>query len=78
MIRLGKSTVSRALGRDVMGYWYSKEEFARIANAHGLEASFSESPTFPYRFHATLRLKSQRPAHHVHEATLAGPAILAR
>jgi lipopolysaccharide exporter len=70
MIRLGKSTLSRALGRDVMGYWYSREEFAKIANAHGLEASFSESSTFPYRFHATLRPQSQRPARHGHEATL--------
>jgi lipopolysaccharide exporter len=74
IIRLVKSTVSRALSRDVMGYWYSREEFAKIANSHELGASFSESGTFPYRFHATLRPKSHRPARHGHDATLM-PAV---
>jgi cyclopropane fatty-acyl-phospholipid synthase-like methyltransferase len=59
-IRFCKSLVHRILGMDVMGYWYSREEFARIANANGFEASFSESLTFPYRFHATLRPKISR------------------
>jgi cyclopropane fatty-acyl-phospholipid synthase-like methyltransferase len=60
MVRLSKSTVLRMLALDVMGYWYSREEFERIANAHGFEATFTESRIFAYRFHATLRLKSAR------------------
>ena len=55
MIRLTKSSVRRMLALDDMGFWYSREEFARIANAHGFEASFAESRVFSYRFHATLR-----------------------
>jgi O-antigen/teichoic acid export membrane protein/SAM-dependent methyltransferase len=61
IIRMSKAMARRALGMDVMGYWYSREEFAKIASAHGFEASFSESPTFPYRFHATLKPKAHRP-----------------
>jgi lipopolysaccharide exporter len=59
-IRIAKSSVIRMLGLDVMGYWYSREEFARIAMAHGFEASFADSQVFSYRFHATLRLKTVR------------------
>ncbi len=70
IIRMSKSTLRRMLGLDVMGYWYSREEFARIANAHGFEASFTESRAFSYRFHATLRLKSSRPARPGHDANL--------
>lgn len=60
MIRIAKSSVLRMLALDVMGYWYSREEFATIALAHGFEASFANSQVFSYRFHATLRLKSVR------------------
>lgn len=60
IIRITKSAVLRMLAMDVMGYWYSREEFARIANAHGFEASFTDSRIFFYRFHATLRLKPVR------------------
>ena len=60
MLRMSKSTVLRMLALDVMGYWYSRAEFERIANAHGFEASFTESRIFSYRFHAVLRLKSAR------------------
>lgn len=70
MIRTSKSALRRMLGLDVMGYWYSREEFARIANAHGFEASFTESRAFSYRFHATLRLKSSRPARPGHDHNL--------
>jgi len=59
-IRIAKSSVIRMLAMDVMGYWYSREEFARIALAHGFEASFADSQVFSYRFHATLRLKTAR------------------
>ena len=59
-IRIAKSSVIRMLAMDVMGYWYFREEFARIAMAHGFEASFADSQVFSYRFHATLRLKSAR------------------
>src|SRR5579862_4326423 len=41
IIRTTKALLRRALGMDVMGYWYSREEFAKIAGAHGFEASFS-------------------------------------
>ena len=74
IIRISKSMVHRTLGMDVMGYWYSREEFAKIANAHGFEASFSESRTFAYRFHATLRPKSYRPARHGRDANLVLPS----
>ncbi len=71
LLRMGKSNVGRLLGRDVMGYWYSRDEFAKIAGAHGFEASFTESRTFSYRFHATLRQKVAKPISH---ATLIPPA----
>jgi lipopolysaccharide exporter len=70
IIRLSKSTLRRMLGLDVMGYWYSRDEFARIASAHGFEASFIESRTFSYRFHATLRLKPSPSARPRQEANL--------
>lgn len=70
IIRMSKSTFRRMLGLDVMEYWYSRDEFARIANAHGFEASFTESRAFSYRFHATLRLKPARPARPGHDANL--------
>jgi len=73
IIRTTKALLRRALGMDVMGYWYSREEFAKIAGAHGFEASFSESRTFPYRFHATLRPKSFRSARREHEPSLVTP-----
>jgi|HubBroStandDraft_6_1064221.scaffolds.fasta_scaffold04379_3 lipopolysaccharide exporter len=74
IIRISKSTVRRILGMDVMGYWYSREEFAKIASAHGLEASFSESRTFSYRFHATLRPKVHRVTRHERDANLVLPS----
>jgi lipopolysaccharide exporter len=70
IIRMSKSTLRRMLGLDVMGYWYSRDEFARIANAHGFEASFTESKVFSYRFHATMRLASAHPACPEHELNL--------
>jgi len=70
IVRMGKSNVCRLLGRDVMGYWYSRDEFAKIANAHGFEASFTESHTFGYRFHATLRQKASKPIRHRLDTTL--------
>src|SRR5579872_5334291 len=70
IVRMGKSNVCRLLGRDVMGYWYSRDEFAKIANAHGFEASFTESRTFSYRFHATLRQKASKPIRHRLDTTL--------
>jgi hypothetical protein len=60
MMRMSKSTVRRMLALVVMGYRYSREEFERIAKAHGFEASLTESRIFSYRFHAVLRLKSVR------------------
>jgi SAM-dependent methyltransferase len=74
IIRISKSTVRRILGMDVMGYWYSREEFAKIASAHGFEASFSDSRTFSYRFHATLRPKVHRVTRHGHDADLVLPS----
>ncbi len=73
LVRMGKSNVGRLLGLDVMGYWHSREEFAKIANAHGFEASFTESRNFSYRFHATLRPKVSRPIRHRLDATLFPP-----
>jgi len=70
IVRIGKSNVGRLLGLDVMGYWYSRDEFAKIANAHGFEASFTESHTFSYRFHATLRQKASEPIRHRLDTTL--------
>jgi lipopolysaccharide exporter len=74
LVRMGKSNLGRLLGLDVMGYWYSRGEFAKIANAHGFEVSFTESPTFSYRFHATLRPKGGKSIRHRLDATLIPPA----
>jgi lipopolysaccharide exporter len=74
IIRLSKSSVRRVLGMDVMGYWYSRDEFAKIAQAHGFEVSFTESRMFTYRFHATMRLKPVRPARAGNDAKLFPPA----
>jgi O-antigen/teichoic acid export membrane protein/2-polyprenyl-3-methyl-5-hydroxy-6-metoxy-1,4-benzoquinol methylase len=60
LVRQGKSHLRRLLGMDIMGYWYSRDEFARIANEHGFETSFTESRVFSYRFHATLSPKAAR------------------
>lgn len=73
IIRMAKSSVNRVLGRDVMGYWYSRDEFAKMAQAHGFEVSFTESRTFSYRFHATLRPKSSRPIRSGHDAKVFPP-----
>jgi lipopolysaccharide exporter len=70
MIRMGKSIVLRVLGLDVMGYWYSRDEFTKIANAHGFEASFTESRTFSYRFHVTLRQKFSKSIRRGSDTTL--------
>jgi SAM-dependent methyltransferase len=74
LIRMGKSMALRVLGLDVMGYWYSRDQFAKIANAHGFEASFTESRTFSYRFHVTLRQKSGKSLRHRLDGTLIPPA----
>jgi SAM-dependent methyltransferase len=54
-IRWFKYRLSRALGLDLMGYWYTKEEIARLAAGEGLVCEFVDSGVFPYRFHAIMK-----------------------
>lgn len=73
LVRRAKSAARRILGLDVMGYWYSREEIAKMAAAHGLEATFAESRMFSYRFHVILRLKPK-----VHASLGSGPKLFSR
>ncbi|MDP8241072.1 MAG: class I SAM-dependent methyltransferase [Candidatus Hatepunaea meridiana] len=42
-----------------IGFWYSRHEIKRIAEAEGFDCEFVNSWYYEYRFHAILRLKQQ-------------------
>jgi len=61
ILRLCKSHFRRLLGLDAMGFWYRREDIAKIARSSGFETSFVQSRVYPYRFHAVLRLRPTAP-----------------
>jgi SAM-dependent methyltransferase len=50
----GKSQISRMIGHDFMGHWYTTGEIATLARKHALGVRFHGSVAHPYRFHAVL------------------------
>lgn len=51
----GKNKLRRALGRDIIGRWYTTTEVAKIARENSLSARFCGSISHPYRFHTVMR-----------------------